>query len=70
MSKSSRAREPSLIRDAGALAGMYLNIFRLMEKRATGQSLIVTYEPPVGRADSPSADVPVAERIPELANSR
>jgi hypothetical protein len=44
MPKSSRS--PSLLRDVGAIAGLYVDLFRLMEKRATGHSLIVKFEPP------------------------
>lgn len=42
----NKIREPSLLRDVGAIAGLYVDLFRLMEKRATGHSLIVRYEPP------------------------
>lgn len=41
----NRIREPSLLRDVAAIAGLYVDLFRLMEKRATGHSLIVRYEP-------------------------
>lgn len=44
MPKSTR--EPSLLKDVGTLAGMYVDLFRMMEKRATGHSLIVKYTPP------------------------
>lgn len=44
MRKSSR--EPSLLKEVGAIAGLYVDVFRLMEKRATGHSLIVRYTPP------------------------
>jgi hypothetical protein len=40
------ARKPSLLQDVGAIAGLYVDIFRLMEKRATGHSLIIKYTPP------------------------
>jgi len=43
---TNRIREPSLLRDVGAIAGLYVDLFRLMEKRATGHSLIVRFEPP------------------------
>ncbi len=39
-------RKPSLLQDVGAIAGLYVDIFRLMERRATGQSPIVRYTPP------------------------
>ncbi len=39
-------RKPSLLQDVGVIAGLYVDIFRLMERRATGQSPIVRYTPP------------------------
>lgn len=54
MTRTSRG--PSLLRDFGAIAALYVDIFRLMEKRATGHGLIIRYTPPedmpgVGRED-------------------
>lgn len=39
-------RKPTLLQDFGAIAGLYVDIFRLMEKRATGHGLIIRYTPP------------------------
>jgi len=60
-------KRPSLLQDVGAIAGLYVDIFRLMERRATGQSPIVRYTPPeelpdVAR-DEMAAPEPRRERV-------
>jgi hypothetical protein len=56
------ARPPSLFRDVGAIAGLYVDIFRLMEKRATGHGLIVRYTPPEEMPDFVHEEIVAQER--------
>jgi hypothetical protein len=67
MPKSTR--EPSLLKDVGAIAGLYVDLFRMMEKRATGHSLIVKYTPPE-EMPPPHAAVAESERKREHAHAR
>ena len=67
MSKSSR--QPSLLKDDGALAGLYVDLFRMMEKRATGHSLIVKYTPPEEMPPMSAAAVAESERKREHAHA-
>ena len=66
MSKSTR--EPSLLKDVGAIAGLYVDLFRMMEKRASGHSLIVKYTPPEELVGSAWGEMPVPEEEPEFAH--
>jgi hypothetical protein len=63
------ARPPSLFRDVGAIAGLYVDIFRLMEKRATGHSLIVRYTPPEEMPDFAHEEMAAQERDRETAHA-
>jgi hypothetical protein len=56
------ARSPSLLKDVGAIAGLYVDLFRLMEKRATGHSLIVRYQPPDELPDVAREEIAAAAR--------
>ncbi len=67
MIKSSRT--PSLFRDVGAIAGLYVDIFRLMEKRATGHGLIVRYTPPEEMPDVVRDEMAAPERERETAHA-
>lgn len=60
------ARPPSLFRDVGAIAGLYVDIFRLMEKRATGHGLIIRYTPPEEMPDAAREEA--SGRARELEN--
>jgi hypothetical protein len=67
MPKSTR--EPSLLKDVGAIAGLYIDLFRMMEKRATGHSLIVKYTPPEEMPPEPHAAVAAPDRKREHAHA-
>ena len=54
-------KKPSLLQDVGAIAGLYVDIFRLMERRATGHSLIVKYTPPDDLPDVAQEEMAVAQ---------
>jgi len=38
--------KPTLLQDVSAVAGLYVDVLRLMGKRITGKGVIVTYTPP------------------------
>ncbi len=63
------ARPPSLFRDVGAIAGLYVDIFRLMEKRATGHGLIIRYTPPEEMPDVVREETLAREREREGAHA-
>ena len=55
------SRQPSLLHDVGAIADLYVDLFRLMGKRITGHGLIVTYTPPEEVADAVREEMLAAE---------
>ncbi len=63
------ARNPSLLREAGAIAGLYVGIFRMMEKRATGHSLIIKYTPPDEWPDVSREEMAAQEQERDLAHA-
>ena len=62
-------RKPSLLQDVGAIAGLYVDIFRLMEKRATGHGLIIRYTPPEELPDVAREEMAAREQEREKAHS-
>ena len=56
------SRQPSLLHDVGAIADLYVDLFRLMGKRITGHGLIVTYTPPGEVADAVREEMAVREK--------
>ncbi len=63
------SRQPSLLHDVGAIADLYVDLFRLMGKRITGHGLIVTYTPPEEVADAVREEMAVREREKERAHA-
>jgi len=62
-------QKPTLLQDVSAIAGLYLDVLRLMEKRITGHALIVTYSPPDPVAYVAHEEAPAAKGARERAHA-
>lgn len=58
------SRQPSLLKDIGAIADLYIDLVRLAGRRATGHSTIITYSPPEEGASL--QDLVIAEEADRL----